>query len=79
MTYEKPVKVCNHGMVSIPAALRAKYNIHDGDHVVFIEDENGIKIIPIMTIEEFRKNSPSVEEMLEIMRNSRKKDLELDR
>ena len=79
MTYEKKVKVCNHGMISIPAALRAKYNIHDGDHIVFIEDEDGMKIIPIETIEDFRKKSPSVKEMLEIMRKSRKEDLESDR
>ena len=79
MTYEKNVKVCNHGMVSIPAALRAKYNIRDGDHVAFFEDEDGMKIIPIVSIEELRKKSSTVEEMIKIMRESRKEDLESDR
>jgi len=79
MIFEKKVKVTNHGMISIPAALRAKYNVRDGDYIFFIEDEHGMKIIPIETIEEFRKKSISTEKMLDIMRESRKEDLQADR
>ncbi len=79
MIFEKKVKVTNHGMISIPAALRDKYNIHDGDYISFIEDEYGMKIIPIEKIEEFRKKSISSEKMLEIMRESRNEDLQSDR
>ena len=78
MIYEKKVKVTNHGMISIPAALRAKYNIHEGDYVSFIEDENGMRIIPIENIEDYRKKSISTKKMLDIMRKSRKEDLQAD-
>jgi len=77
---EKPVKVTNKGMISIPAAIRKKYNINDGDYILVKEDENKvIQLIPIESIESLRKNALTVEESREIFRQSRKKDMELER
>ncbi len=77
---EKPVKVTNKGMISIPAAIRKKYNINDGDYILVKEDENkGIRLIPIESIESLRNKALTVEESREIFRQSRKEDMELER
>ncbi len=48
---EKSVKVTNKGMISIPAMIRKKYKIKDGDYVLIKEDEDGIiRLIPIESI-----------------------------
>lgn len=78
MAFLKSAKITNRGMVSIPAALRKKYNIKDGDRVVFIEEEDGLKMHVIQPLEDLRKNSFTTEEMLEEMRKSRKEELELE-
>jgi AbrB family looped-hinge helix DNA binding protein len=78
MIAEKNVKVTNHGMISIPAKIRAKYNIKDGDHLSIVEDGDGIKLIPVLSVEELRNNAITVEEMREIMKKSHKEDLERD-
>ncbi len=78
MKFLKSAKITNRGMVSIPAALRKKYNIQDGDRVVFIEEEDGLKMHVIQPLEDLRKNSFTTEEMLEEMRKSRKEELELE-
>ena len=79
MITEKRVKVTNHGMISIPAYYREKYQIHDGDHLSMIEDENGLRIIPIIPIEELRKNGPTVEELRIIMQKCKEEELELEK
>lgn len=77
---EKSVKVTNKGMISIPAMIRKKYKIKDGDHVLIKEDQDGIiRLIPIESIETLRKNSLSVEESREIFAESRKEDRELEK
>ena len=77
---EKPVKVTNKGMISIPAAIRKKYNINDGDYILVKEDENkGIQLIPIESIESLRNKALTVEESRKIFRQSRKEDMELER
>ena len=77
---EKSVKVTNKGMISIPAMIRKKYNIKDGDYVLIKEDQDGtIRLIPIESIEILRKNSLSVEESREIFAESRKEDRELEK
>ncbi len=78
MAFLKSAKITNRGMVSIPAALRKKYNIRDGDRVIFIEEEDGLKMHLIQPLEDLRKNSFTTEEMLEEMRKSRKEELELE-
>lgn len=77
---EKPVKVTNKGMISIPAAIRKKYNINDGDYILVKEVKNKvIQLIPIESIESLRNKALTVEESREIFRQSRKEDMELER
>ncbi|MGQ4875849.1 MAG: AbrB/MazE/SpoVT family DNA-binding domain-containing protein [Promethearchaeia archaeon] len=71
----KPVKVTNNGMITIPAYLRKKYNIKDGDKVFIFEDEGILKIIPIKNSEELRKNSYTVEEMKKIMEETKREEI----
>lgn len=77
---EKVVKVTNNGMISIPAAIRKKYNIHDGDQVIIIDDETGsIKIIPVEDVETLRKRSFTTEEFRKLYNQSRKEDIEMEK
>ena len=78
MTFSKSVTVTNRGMVCIPAELRRKYNIKDGDTITVIEDEEGIKIIPIQDLEQLRKNGVQAKEMLSIMKQGRAEELEIE-
>ena len=76
---EKVVKVTNKGMISIPAEIRKKYNISDGDYVLVKEEKNGeIKIIPIESEESLRKKGLTIEEFRKIFNQSRKEDKELE-
>ena len=76
---EKTVKVTNKGMISIPAVIRKKYNINDGDYILVKEEEDGsIKLVPIESIESLRKRALTVEESRHIFKKSRKEDLELE-
>ncbi len=66
-------KVFNKGQIVIPAVLREKYGIKIGNKVEIIEDEDGIKIVPIkqskpiITIagvfSKYTKKEPSEEEI----------------
>jgi AbrB family looped-hinge helix DNA binding protein len=77
---ENVVKVCNKGMISIPAALRKKYKIKDGDSILVKEDDDGnIRLIPIESVEALRQRALTVEEFREIYEKSRKEDRELER
>ena len=78
MGFLKSAKITNRGMISIPATLRKKYNIRDGDRIVFIKEEYGFKIHLIQSLEDLRKNSFTTVEMLEEMRKSRKEELEME-
>jgi len=73
------VKITNRGMISIPAALRKKYGLKDGGYMMVIEDEGSLRLIPIKNIEELRKGAITTEEMLKIMEESRKEELELEK
>lgn len=76
---EKVVKVTNKGMISIPAEIRKKYNISDGDYVLVKEEKNGeIKIIPIESEESLRKKGLTIEEFRKVFNQSRKEDMELE-
>ncbi|MBA7707887.1 hypothetical protein ES703_116771 [subsurface metagenome] len=76
---DKIVKVTNKGMISIPAEIRKKYNISDGDYVLVKEEKNGvIKLIPIESEESLRKKGLTIEEFRKIFNQSRKEDMELE-
>jgi len=75
----KSVKVTNKGMISIPAFIRKKYQIKDGDYVIVREEEGVIKLIPIESIESLRERALTVEESREIFHQSRKEDREMEK
>jgi len=68
------VKITNRGMVRIPAILREKYNLKDGNYVIFIEDEGTLRIIPLKSTEKLQEESVSVEKMVKIMKESEKRN-----
>jgi AbrB family looped-hinge helix DNA binding protein len=67
-------------MISIPAEIRKKYGIKDGDKVYVIEDENGIRVIPIMDISVLReKIHMTTASMLAFMEKARTRELEIEK
>ena len=77
---EKVVKVTNKGMISIPADIRKKHKIKDGDFILVKESEDGlIEIIPIESIESLREKGLTIDEFREIYKKSREEDKELER
>ncbi len=55
--------------------FRNKYNLKDCDKILIIEDEGTLRIIPIESAENLRKNSYSSEEMKAEMNKSRNEEL----
>ena len=77
--FQKTVKITNKGMVSIPASLRKKFHLQDGDYVVIGENEDGtMQITPIIPLEELKKQSATVEEFREIYNKSKQEELDLE-
>ncbi|OLS14635.1 MAG: hypothetical protein RBG13Loki_1737 [Promethearchaeota archaeon CR_4] len=72
----KAVTITNRGMITIPSGFRKRFNLKDGNKVFIIEDEGSLRIIPIKSEEELRKDSYSAEEMLKSMEQSKKEELE---
>ena len=72
---EKRVTITNQGMITIPAAFRKSYGLKDGDKVLVVEDEGTLKIIPIRSEEELKKNSFTTKEMLDQMKKSKTEEL----
>jgi AbrB family looped-hinge helix DNA binding protein len=65
-------------MITIPASLRKKYGLQDGDQVIVVEDEGMLKIIPLESIKSLQNRSITTKEMLEILKRSREEELELE-
>jgi len=65
-------------MITIPASLRKKYSLRDGDQVIIVEDEGILKIIPIESIKSLQNRSITTKKMLEILKGSREEELELE-
>jgi AbrB family looped-hinge helix DNA binding protein len=77
--HEKPVKVTNNGMITIPAAFRKKFNLKDGDKVLILEDQGTLKIIPIRSEVELRRNSYTSEEMKKISEITKNEELKREK
>ena len=75
---ENAITITNHGRVTIPSKMRKKYGLHDGDEVVFIEDEGSLKIIKIEPIEKLREESISSKEMAKLVERTHQIELELE-
>ena len=44
--------VTSKSMINIPASIRKKYNIKEGDKVVFVETENGLMLTRVPPLKE---------------------------
>ena len=76
---QKAVKITNKGMISIPASLRKKFHLSDGDYVIIGENGDGtMQITPIIPLGELKKQSATVEEFREIYYKSKKEELDLE-
>jgi len=76
---QKTVKITNKGMISIPAILRKKFHLKDGDYIIIEENEDGtMQITPIIPLDELKKNSATVEEFREIYHKSKQEELDLE-
>ena len=77
---EKQVTVTNNGMISIPADIRKKHGIKDGDYLLVKDDEDGtIRIFPLESVETLRERALTVDKFREIYEASRKEDMGLER
>jgi AbrB family looped-hinge helix DNA binding protein len=76
---QKTVKITNKGMVSIPANLRKKFNLKDGDYVIIDENENGtMQITPIIPLDKLKMQSATVEEFREVYHKAKEEELNLE-
>ncbi len=79
MIAEDIVTITTRGMITIPLGLRKKYNLKAGTQVAVVEDEGKLNLIPLVDIEELRKNFPSLAEMSKILDKANREELELER
>ena len=76
----KLLRVTSHGRVTIPVSLREMFGFHPGRKVKFESDEDGIRIIPLVTKEEIRANAGFLEikgRLLKAFKEEKKKEREL--
>lgn len=59
----KIIQMINRGMITIPVALRKKYNLKDGQRFIISEEEGKIYIVPLINFEQERKNFMNRDEM----------------
>jgi len=76
----KLLRVTSNGRVTIPVSLREMFGFHPGRKVKFESDEDGIRIIPLVTKEEIRANAGFLEmkgRILKSFKEEKKKEREL--
>jgi AbrB family looped-hinge helix DNA binding protein len=76
---ESNIVMNQRGMITIPSKIRKKYNLQPGMHFTILEDEDGLRLIPIEDDLQFRKNLLSHEEVVDILKNLRQKEVELEK
>jgi len=54
MTEAETATVTSKSMVTIPARIRRKYGIKEGMKVEFIEQDNAVLMIPLMSLRQLR-------------------------
>lgn len=52
MVMTESATVTSKSMVNIPASIRRKHNIKEGDKVVFLETDAGIILVPVPPLRE---------------------------
>ena len=75
---EATIKISNHGRITIPAGIRKKFGLKDGDNVFVFEEEGMIRVVPILSIDELRSSSITAQEMIEMLKKSREEEIELE-
>lgn len=70
--------VTSRGMVTIPASIRKRYKLNDGDKLVIIEDEGTIRLIPLVPEDQLLAMSCSPREMIKMLDEDRQHERELD-
>jgi AbrB family looped-hinge helix DNA binding protein len=76
----KILRVTSNGRITIPTKLRKKYNLKPGTRINFVEEKDGIKIIPLAK-ETIRTNAGFLKikgkSLLKILMEEKKKECEL--
>ena len=76
----KFIRLTTNGRVTIPAKLRKKYGLTPGKKIKFELEEDGIKIIPLVTSGEVKANVDFLEtkgKMLKALMKEKKFECEL--
>ena len=66
------------GMVTIPAKLRKKHNLHEGSEVAFIELEGTIILVPVLDLESLRSMLPKRKQMEKSYEETKEQELKLE-
>jgi AbrB family looped-hinge helix DNA binding protein len=77
MIKSKPSIVNRKGMITIPADLREKLDLHEGTRVTVMELEGNLVIIPIVDIEKLRTHA--YEEFAKVEDEARAEELEIEK
>jgi AbrB family looped-hinge helix DNA binding protein len=77
MARSKASVVNKKGMITIPADVRERFNLHEGSRVTIMEIDGHLEIIPIVDIEASREHSYA--EYSKIEDETRALDLELEK
>lgn len=64
MVMTESATVTSKSMVNIPASIRRKFNIKEGDKVVFLEGDEGIIMVPVPPLGELAGSASHQKEAL---------------
>jgi AbrB family looped-hinge helix DNA binding protein len=73
------VTITDRGTITIPANLRKRLNLEAGAEIALIEDEGKLVFVPIVDLENLRKDLPTRKEMEDELERSYDIELELER
>lgn len=75
--------VTSKSMITIPARIRKKYGIKDGDKIEFVDSNGSILLIPLKSLEELRgvdlKHSKLVIQGIKELEKERRRDADRGR
>lgn len=74
----KIITMTNRGMITIPASIRKKFHLQDGQPLAIIEHEDKIVLIPIIDFEKVRDTFLDKDAMKHILDQLDAEELELE-
>ncbi|HME56580.1 MAG TPA: AbrB/MazE/SpoVT family DNA-binding domain-containing protein [Candidatus Lokiarchaeia archaeon] len=77
MVKSKPSIVNRKGMITIPSALRERFDLHEGSRVTVMEIDGNLVIIPLVDIEKSRSHKYA--EFAKVEDETRAMELELEK